>query len=117
MYALFAIHCIRRKIPSGPRNSQTSRKCDHIEFPRHRQSTYRRKCGTEVMKCIKVSNKYKLVPRKRFVYNSITNSIRQFASRPGFFDSCEAWLKEQSTDGSFMTDIYDGKLWRVEKIP
>ena len=86
-----------------------------VSGPRNSQFTYRRKCGTELMKCVKVSNKYKLVPRKRFVYNSTTNSIRQFASRPGFLDSCLAWRKEQLTDGSFMMDIYDGKLWKEWK--
>ena len=45
------------------------------------------------------------------------NSILQFASRPGFFDSCEAWRKEHLTDESFMTDIYmyDGKVWKEWK--
>ena len=102
-------------IITGPRNTQTSHKCGHVEFPRHPQRIYRRECGTELMKCVKVGNKYKLVPRKRFVYNSITNSIRQFASRPSFFESCEAWRKQEATDGSFMTDVYDGKLWKEWK--
>ena len=99
-------------VTTGLTNAQTGRKCAHIEYPRHPQRFRRKECGIELMKCIKVGKKYKLIPRKRFVYNSITSSIHQFASRPGFFESCEAWCKQSvSTDGSFMTDVYDGKLW------
>jgi hypothetical protein len=63
------------------------------------------------MKPIKVGKKYKLVPRKLFVYNSIRKTIEKFASRPGFFASCEAWRSFHTNEG-FMTDVYDGKLWK-----
>ena len=63
---------------------------------------------------IKVSGQYKLIPRKIYVYNSIANTLQKFAHRPGFFESCEAWRKLNLTDVDFMTDIYDGKIWREE---
>ena len=98
---------------TSSRNTRVSRKCDHVEFPRHPQRMHRMECGTELMKCIKVGKKSKLVPRKRYVYNSIANSVRQFASRPGFFESCEMWRKQDGiSDCNFMTDVYDGKLWK-----
>lgn len=89
------------------------RKYDHIEFPNHPHALYRQKCGTELMKSIKIEKNYKLVPQKIYVYNSITNTLQKFISRPGFIESCETWRKANSSDG-FMTDVYDGKLWQEE---
>ena len=88
-------------------------KCHHIEFPDHPHAVYRQKCGTDLMKSIKVEKNYKLVPRKIYVYNSISSTLQKLMSRPGFFESCEAWREANSSDG-FMTDVYDGKLWREE---
>lgn len=104
-------------IIAGPGNSQIGRICDHIQFPNHPQRVHRSKCGTELMKTVKVGKKYKLVPRKLYVFSSITSSIKQLASRPGFFDSCNAWRNHSTVndrDESYMhmTDVYDGKLWK-----
>lgn len=73
---------------------------------------HQRECGTELLKRIKIGKKYKLVPLKVYVYSGITNSLQQFASWPGFFESCETWRSMCNVDGGFMTDVYDGKLWR-----
>ena len=32
-------------------------------------------------------------------------------SRPGFLEQCEAWRK-RGCDANFMTDVYDGKIWK-----
>ena len=65
------------------------------------------------MKSIRIKKIYKLVPQKIYVYNGIVNAIQKFISRPGFFESCEAWKKANSSDGH-MTDVYDDKLWKKE---
>ena len=88
-------------------------KCEHIEFPNHPYALYRQRCGTELMKSIKVERSYKLVPRKIYVYNSIMGTLQKLILRPGFIESCEKWRKANSSDG-FMTDVYDGKLWKEE---
>lgn len=91
-------------------NVKISRKCDYIQFPCHPHRSRRLQCGTELMKVVKVGKKSKLVPRMLYVYNSIKNTIEKFASRHGFFESCEAW-RNFNTDNRFMTDVFDGKLW------
>lgn len=96
-------------ILTGPGNTKTGTKCDYIEFPNHPQKVRRtKKCGTDLMKVVKVKNEYKLIPRKIFVYNSIKGTLQKFASRPGFFKSCEAWRSLCRETNGFMTDIYDG---------
>ena len=103
-------------VVKGPCGTLVSRTCDHVEFPNHPQKKHRAKCGKELLKRIKVGKKWKLVPRKVYVYISVKQSIQQLASRPGFFESCEAWRKQGSIMDGFMTDIYDGKLWKEWKF-
>lgn len=39
--------------------------------------------------------------------------MEQLASRPGFFESCESWRKFRNAgDGNFMSDVYDGNIWK-----
>ena len=63
------------------------------------------------MKQVKVGKQFKLIPRKYFVYNSIASSLTRLMSRPGFLEQCEAW-KKKGCDENFMTDVYDGKIWK-----
>ena len=53
------------------------------------------------MKSIKVERSYKLVPQKKYIYCAL-----------GLL-KVEKWRKVNSHDG-FMTDVYDGKLWKEE---
>ena len=58
------------------------------------------------MKTVKVGSRYKLVPHKQYVFNKITNSIKQLASRPRFFDSYNAWRSHFIVDDKhYMTDV------------
>ena len=63
------------------------------------------------MKQVKVGKQFKLIPRKYFVYNSIASSLSRLMSRPGFLEQCEVWRK-RGCDENFMTDVYDGKIWK-----
>ncbi len=99
-------------IITGFQNSKKSLKCNFIEFPSHPQKSRRKECGMDIMKTVKIGTTYKLVPKKLYLYNSIKASIEQLASRPGFFQSCESWCELSSGDLNFMTDVYDGRLWR-----
>ena len=58
-----------------------SKKCEHIEFPNHPHSLRRLKCNTSLMKRVKINGKFKLVPKKLFVYQSIIQSLM---ARNGF---------------------------------
>ena len=94
----------------GPGNTMLSAVCEHVEFPHHPQRSRREKCGTVLMKKINVGNKYKLVPRKMFVYNGVIASLKRLMTRPGCLDCCESW-RESRSDG-FMSDVFDGELWK-----
>ena len=92
---------------------ETSFKCDHIEYPNHPKTAHRKKCGAELMKKIKIGQKYKLVPRKTYVYYSIVDSLQRLVSRPGFLEQCESWRKVSGNSANgILTDIYDGRLWK-----
>ena len=90
---------------------EESRKCEHIEFPNHPQRSRRSKCGTVLMKRIKLGAKYKMVPRKTFVYQSIVESLKEMSCRPGFLPLCEKWRQRTLPPGE-LGDIYDGQIWK-----
>ena len=65
------------------------------------------------MKTVKVSGKYKLVPRKLYVHNSLVDSLERLISRPGFLEQCEHWRSHfKEASGEWLTDVYDGRLWK-----
>ena len=68
------------------------------------------------MKNVKIKDQYKLVPRKLYLYNRITSSLEQFAARPGFFETCEAWRKLNTDESNCLSDVYDGKIWKDWKF-
>ena len=43
--------------------------CSYVQFPSHPQPHCRVKCGAELMKKVKTGLKYKLVPKKLYVYS------------------------------------------------
>ena len=54
-----------------------SQKCRHVEYPNHPQKANRKECGVELLKKVKVSQTYKFVPPKVYVYYSIVESLRR----------------------------------------
>ena len=98
--------CILR-LPSGERGL----KCDYVRYPNHPQRAHRKKCGTELMKKVKIGTSYKLVPRKSYVYYSIIDSLKKLVKSPGFLENCEAW-RTRRTPPNWLTDVYDGRLWK-----
>ena len=65
------------------------------------------------MKKVKIGGKYKLVPRKVYMYNSLVDSQERLVSKPGFLDQCDLWRKySNEASHEWLTDVYDGKLWK-----
>lgn len=64
------------------------------------------------MKRVKIGNKYKLVPRKVYVYRTILQSLKDMAKREGFLAKRDHW-RSRAKEGmeNVMGDIYDGRLW------
>lgn len=99
---------------------EKSLKCLYVKFPNHPQQCRRKKCDTELMKKVKVGKKYRLIPRKNYVYYNIIASIKRLVSIPGFLELCEEW-RERRVPAGWLTDVYDGRLWkewmRVQEVP
>ena len=70
-------------------------------------------CNTELTKHIKIGSRYKFVPKKLYVYNSLIASLERLVSRPDFLNQCEKWRNHVSnTHSGWLTDVYDDKLWK-----
>ena len=93
---------------------EESKICDYIKFPNHPHITRRSKCGTVLMKKVKVGSKFKLVPRKSFIYYSIVQSLKAMCARHGFLQACEHWRNRTLSQSPVNTlgDIYDGQVWK-----
>ena len=90
-----------------------ARDCEFIKYPNHTQVQHRKKCGTALMRSIRLpSGKEKLYPCLIYCYNSVINSLQEMLRRPGFVSNCELWRKSYTSinTGSYF-DIYDGKIW------
>ena len=100
--------CIE-KLPNG---KFVSKKCDHIEFPHHPMTRYRKPCGTVLMKNVRYSNGTEhLCPRNVFCYQSLIESFQNFLKRPNFIENCQKWRHRQQVNEVY-SDVYDGDLWK-----
>lgn len=99
---------------------EVSLKCTFVKFPNHPQRSRQTKCGADLLKKVKVGQKYKFVAKKTFVYYSIIETLQRLVMVPGFLQSCEEWRDRNVPHGCLM-DVYDGKLWkewmRVDDVP
>ena len=53
----------------------------------------------------------KLVPRKVYLYRSISNSLTDLVKRPGFMMKCEHWRSRLDLNDKFI-DVYEGRMWK-----
>ena len=48
------------------------------------------------------------------IANSILSSLQELVLRLHFLSQCEHWRnRSESISDGWLTDVYDGKLWRV----
>ena len=86
--------------------------CDYVEYPNHPQIARRKKCGTNLLKQVKIGQRYKYVPRKVYVYYNIISSLQRLVSRPNFIQQCDEWRKLcTNIPHGYLTDVFDGRLW------
>ena len=84
-----------------------SKSCMHRD---HRNS--RKCCGAKLLKTIHLlGGKTKLYPFKIYCYRPLISSLRALLRIPGFSEFCEHWRLKFQTNGSYLKDIYDGKIW------
>lgn len=65
--------------------------CSYFPYPNHPHVSRRTKCNTPLMKRVKYGAKYKLVPRKVYIYNSLKSSLAKLFSRRNFSTLCNQW--------------------------
>lgn len=88
-----------------------SKCCDNVVFPNHKLAHYRQPCSSVLLTSIITSKGPKLVPKKTYMYIPIEQSLRSLVQTPGFETRCEEWRK-RTVDERFMTDLYDGQIWK-----
>lgn len=94
------------------RDTITSKKCVHVEFPNHPQAGRRKPCGVTLLKPVRLcGGGLSYCPRKVFCYNQLQQCLAALANRPGFLNKCTHW-KHRVTRKGMMSDIYDGKIWK-----
>ena len=105
------LYILSECIMKNQHGNDESRRCDHVEFPNHPFPHKRNKCNTVLMKQVKVNGRYKLVPRKVFLYRSIIHSLIDMAKRPDFLTKCEHWRCRPNFQEELL-DVYEGNVWK-----
>jgi hypothetical protein len=58
----------------------------------------------------------KLNPLRMYVYNSIINTLKQFASRQEFLKNITSWKTRKLQKPDFLFDVTDGDVWKTFRI-
>ncbi|KAG1442851.1 hypothetical protein G6F56_010894 [Rhizopus delemar] len=98
---------IQNRACSGLMSCPVCVKCSKIFSP----NTTARVCNDCQIELFKVSSN---VPRKIYLYNSVTTTLKNFVVRPSFTNSLAKWKKRQTVSDRYM-DIYDGAVWKTFK--
>lgn len=91
-----------------------SKRCCHIEYPKHTLASFRKKCDTVLLAKQNTKTGYKLKARKTFPYLPLKMSLERILSQEGFLEMCEKWReRQQNFPNSYLGDIYDGEGWKA----
>ena len=69
------------------------------------------KYNSPLLKQIRSGSKYKLVPHKAFLSNSIVESLRKLLNTPGILQLYNTWVNYNTINGT-LNDITDGQMWK-----
>ena len=100
-------------IKTNPNGTLESKSCCHVAAPNHPHLSRRVACGCVLMKKQKTKKKMTLIPRKVYPYMSIVKSLEMILSRPGYLEKCEQWRSRGSTVSEYLSDVYDGEVWKT----
>ena len=90
---------------------QIKLRCQHVAYPNHPHSHYRKQCKQPLMKICKSKSTTFLRPFKNYCHKSIIKSLRMLLARPNFLQNCEQW-RQCEVNTELLGDIYDGKVWK-----
>lgn len=87
--------------------------CAHVGFPNHPMCTKQKQCGAPLLHkiCRSNTNHVTFQPFKIYVYHPISIALSHLSNCTGFSTTCEHW-RQHHEDTEYMTDIYDGQLWK-----
>lgn len=89
-----------------------SKSCNNILFPNHPQRFRRAACGQKLLMEVKSTNGSTfLKPFKTFCYMPLKDSLERLLKRKDIYEGCEHW-KNRTPNDRFMSDIYDGRVWK-----
>ena len=83
MYKVFNINQTKQLYSTSTKTNTYGYFKMFIEFPNYPQLSQRQKCNSPLFKQIRSESKYKLVPHKAFLSNSIVESLRKLLNTPG----------------------------------
>ena len=93
-------------------NTQTIKACSFIAFPAHPNHSFRRSCGTRLLKTVELANgRTYFYPFLTYCYVGLDQSLQYLLDRPNFYSQCELWQKRETKCGIFC-DVYDGNIWK-----
>ena len=93
-----------------------SLKCSFIQYPNHPHLRHSSKCNVGLLKRVTYGSNNKLIPRKSYIYKSLTSSLEKLFCQPAYVQNCELWRYKPAPSGTLFTDIIDGKVWQKFQI-
>lgn len=85
---------------------QTQKTCSNIVWPNHPSANKRAPCGAKLYE--EVTDR----PKKIYTCASIKSYLEFFVKSPKFVDWCNEW-RVRSVPDNYITDIYDGNIWKM----
>ena len=73
-------------------------------------------CGAELLRKVKCGKKYKFVPKKIYIYNSLKQSLSRLFQKNDFITDIEQWRTRLSEE-NVLSDVYDGNVWKELSSP
>lgn len=70
--------------------------CSHVAFPSHPQQSQRTPCNSQLLKKVKTSKGYRIVPFCVYPYYPLIKSFEHLAAKPGFIENCERWRERHT---------------------
>ena len=96
---------------AGDGRTNEVKRCQHVAYPNHPHSYFRKQCKQPLMKICKSKSTTFLRPFKIYCHQNIIKSLRMLLGRPNFLQNCEQW-RQREINTELLGDIYDGKVWK-----
>ena len=93
------------------RGQKTPKKCNHIAFRHHPIVSFRKPCGSNLLKEVITKTDKKYYPCKTYCYYPLSKSITNVLCQQSIMDQCEHWRNRVISE-NVLADVYDGRVWK-----